>query len=351
MSQMILKIDGQRYTGWKTVEITRGIEQVAGTFSLDCADQWALSGQELPVRPGYTAEVLIDDQPVITGYMDEVGASYDPGDHRISFLGRDRTGDLVDCTAITRSQSWQGRTLLQVATDLCKPFNITVKADTDVGKAFKTSRLNTHETVFEALSRAARMRGCLLVSDGLGGLLITRAGTTRATRSLQLSRDILAGQATHNHAERFRTYRVLAQSGESDNLAQQTAQQVIAEEKDEEIRACRVTSMDPLDPADKADAKRLAQWTRTNRRARGERATITVRGWLDGAKPWQPNTLVNITDSWLRLRGDYLIVSVAYSLDDKAGEIARLTVTPKAAYDVLVEPEQDDSDRILGDGT
>lgn len=331
-TDVVLQIGSQRFTGWKRISITRGIEQLAGEFDLTCADRWAINGQAQPVLPGLECSVTIRGVPVITGFIDEATQSYDPNDHSLQIRGRDRTGDLVDCAAQTDGQAWEGRTLLQIARDICKPFGVTVTATGAPGNPFMAQAVHPGETAFELLSRAARLRGVLCVSDSLGGLTITRAGTGRAERALKLGEGIIAGSRTSSHIERFRTYRVVGQDGAGEQFDSEAAQQILAVAVDGDIRASRLTVLDPADAADVGAARQLAGWTKANRKARGERAEYTVRGWMDGAKPWQPNTLVRVDDDWLGIHDAWLIATVTYALDDQGGEISQLSLTPADSY-------------------
>ncbi|WP_293392933.1 phage baseplate assembly protein [Nevskia sp.] len=341
-TDVTLQIGDQQYTGWKAIGIGTGIEQLAGTFDLVCADRWAINGQPRPILPGKPCTVRLYGVPVITGFIDEASPSYGPNEHSLNIRGRDATGDLVDCAASTDGQSWEGRNLLQIANDVCRPFVIPVKLDGPVGAVFRKQAVSPGETAFEVLSRAARQRGYLLVSDAKGGLLITRTGSRRATRSLRLGVDILSGDATFSHAERFARYDVIGQDNEALNEgSEDLAQQVKASATDPAIRRSRVTVIDVPDATDRGVASQIALWTAANRKARGERAELTVRGWRDGAAPWAANTLVRIDDPWLGLAGEYLIASVAFSLDDQGGQITRLSVTPPSSYtpEPLIEIE------------
>lgn len=328
-----LRIDSRVYTGWTSISIGIGIEQIAGTFELQCADRWAIQGQPRPILSGLACEVRLHGVAVITGYIDDASPGYGPNEHGLTITGRDATGDLVDCAARTDGQSWEGRTLLDVARDICGPFGVPVSQQFVDGQPLKKAAINPGETAFEVLSRAARQRGCLLVSDGVGGLLITRAASGRATRSLRLGVDILTASGTSSHAERYYRYDVVGQDNEAAyGNANALAQQIKATAFDPEIRRTRVTVIDVPDAVNTADAIVLANWTAATRKARGQRAELTVRGWLDGAQPWRANTLVRIDDPWLGLAGDLLIASVAFSLDDQGGQITRLSVTPREAY-------------------
>lgn len=342
MPELTLTIGGRTFWGWKQLTVTRGIEQLAGTFELVAADRWAIDGAAAPIVPGAECRVSIDQSTLITGYVDEVEPTHDGRNHELSIRGRDKTADLVDCVALSDGQGWSGRKLSQIAADLCKPFGIPVVVAADEGEAFTVGRIEPDETVFETLARAARQRGVLLMSDGLGRLVITRAGDQRASTPLVLGQNILAGIGLHSHRDRFHRYLVRGQAVET-STESATAQQVQAEASDVQIRNARVTAVHAWDQMSVAQAQQLANWTQRTRRGRGQRATETVRGWLDGGTPWAPNQLVTVQDPWTRVNGEVLIAQVVYRLDPEQGQRTDLTVVPKAAYELLAEPERADA--------
>lgn len=342
MTDCVLSVDGREYTGWRRIRIRTSIEQVAGSYELECADRWAIVGQPTPELTGHRCTVLINGQPVISGYVDEDSRSYSRVEHTLTLSGRDATGDLVDCAAITDGQGWAGRTLAQIARDVCKPYGISVSYDDDAGGAFAKAVVNTGETVIETLRRLAALRGKLLVSTGTGGLLITGVGRRRAQSTLMLGVNILQAEITRSVAERFRTYRVIGQANELDYDDSASAQQILATATDPAIRAARVTVIDPSDAVDTASAAKLAQWTAAVNAAHGLRARITVRGWMDLNQVWSVNTLVHMVDRYLGLDGDYLICEAEFGLDDRGGQVTELTITPPAAYTPM--PARDDSD-------
>ncbi|WP_043112818.1 phage baseplate assembly protein [Solimonas flava] len=353
MSTLTLLVDGTRYEGWKAVTVTRGIEQLAGAFEVTCADRWAIAkpAQPLPVLRGKTCTVLIDDQVVITGFIDAAPPRYSARGHELIVRGRDATGDLVDSSATTDGGGWQNRSLKAIATDLCKPFGIRVSVDAavarDAAQPFLYQHLQLGETCQAALTRLARIRGCLLVSDSAGGLLITRAGSARAATALVLGENILSADAEDSCAERFHSYRVIAQDRQSDYNDGETAQQVLGTAIDRDVRAGRLLIIDAQDATDAGGAAQLAAWTSATRAAAGQRVRYTVRGWLDGARPWQPNTLVSVRDPWARFDGDYLIATVTYTLDTQGGEITQLDVVPRDAYKPLKLREVDPAEAGL----
>lgn len=339
-----LTVGGQKFTGFKSVRVSCGIEQFAGAFEMECADRWAIKGQTTPLLEGEPCSVQIYGQTVITGFIDASNPRYGRDEHALNVTGRDAAGDLVDCAAVSDGFGVLNRTLPQIAQDLCAPFGIgvSVAPGVDAGPAFQYQRINVGETVFEALSRLAQIRGVLIVSDGQGGIQITQAGTVRATTRLQLGVNIKAGEAIHSVQQRFREYLVYGQTFELDNPA--AAQQVLGRATDSyaAIRSARKTIVDPVEPSDIYMATKLAQWVANTRRAQGERATFTVKGWLDGAAPWKHNTVVAIDCPWTRFQGDFLICGVRFELDKEEGEVTHLSVVPRDAYSLIAHQESPD---------
>ena len=173
MHDVRLTVNGQHYGGWTSINITRGIEQIAGTFQLKVTEKWPGNPAARPVRPGQSCTVSIDGATVITGYIDDVKPEYDSKNRTVAFTGRDKTGDLVDCSAIYKSGAWEKKSIKTIATDLIKPFGIGLIVNADIGAPFEKASIEEGETVFEILDRLARQRGILLTSDGLGNLVRT----------------------------------------------------------------------------------------------------------------------------------------------------------------------------------
>lgn len=337
MPEVKLKVNAAAYGGWKNVRISRGIEQLAGCFTLGVSERWF--GQSMPrkIVPGDRCELTIDDVPVITGSVDVFKPDYDEKSHNVSIEGRDTTGDLVDCSAIKGSGQFKGRTITQIATEMCKPFGIsvTVAPGVDVGKPFSSFAIQEGETVFEALDRMARIRALLLTSDGLGGLVITRAGTQRCPTLLKNGVNIKSAAAVLDHKDRFSTYTVKAQAPATDYWNGASTAHVRGGATDPAIRRYRPKIIIGESQADGLSAKDRAIWASQMAAARSLNVTVRVQDWSHADGLWTPNTLVHISDDWLQLDHDLLIKAVTFSQDDREGTVTELGLTDPQAYKLL----------------
>lgn len=345
MSDVILTVAGRHYGGWEEVTINRGIEQIAGDFSLVVTERWPGSWDNTRIRRGDPCAVSIDGETVITGFVGRTMPRYDGGAHNVTITGRDRAGDLVDCSAIHKAGAWRGATLTQIAQDLASPFNVPVTAAADVGAPFREFAINEGESVFEAISRAAAMRGLLAISDPYGGIVFVRAGQARYQTALVRPGNILAGSGDYSFDDRFSAYIVKGQRRGTDEDVGQP--ELLSSASGRVVDEC-VTRYRPLiilaeDQGDAATFERRAAWERNVRMGKSIRANVTVRGWRemgDKGDLWEPNRLVHITDPWLWLDDDCLVSGVSYSKGPR-GTVCDLQLTHPSAFDLLPEPAQD----------
>lgn len=336
MPDITLQVSGSNYAGWQSVKVSLGIEQIAGSFELTVSERW--SGQETmwPILPGAECRLFLGKTPIITGYVDDAGPEYDKASHSVRISGRDKTGDLVDCTAIHKTGSWHKVGLERIAADICKPFGIGVIVKTDLGAEFKKFALQECETAFEALDRAARMRGILLMSDGLGNLLLTRAGSELSPVALVKGQNIEKGSGQFSHKDRHSVYIIKGQNPGGDNTTPTQHAQTKANCTDTSITRYR-----PLivfaEPGNGSSFKDRAVWERNIRAGRGSRATYTVSGWECGQGFWLPNHLVKVEDDYLQTPPEMIIAQVTYSLDD-TGSRTELALCRKEAFELINLP-------------
>lgn len=344
MNNVTLTVAGKQYGGWEEVTINLGIKQMAGDFSLVASDRWPGGWGAQPIRAGDACTVAIDGATVITGYVDRVNPRYDADGHNITITGRDKAGDLVDCSAIYKSGHWSGATLLQIASDLCQPFSVEVKADADLGAPFKDFAIQEGETVFEAISRAAGMRGVLAISNGAGGLTLTRAGTARHDTTLKNPGNIKAASGEFSLNERFSEYITKGQRRGTDDdvgtpeLLSSPSGQVT----DPGVKRYRPLIVLAEDQGTKTTFEQRAAWERNVRIGNALSVRATVFGWLDQGekgKLWAINRLVKIVDRWLWLDDTLLIAGVSFYRGPR-GTLTYLELTNPAAFELLAEPEQ-----------
>jgi prophage tail gpP-like protein len=366
---LTLRVGGQIYGGWKGINVRTSIEQLAGNFELALTERWPEQPVDWVIAPGEFCEILIGDDVVITGYVDVVSVTYDQGSHEIKVTGRDKAGDLVDCSAPTTA--FAGQTLEQIAEALCKPFGITIFDETVSGKRLSTKQkkagkkgtppkktrvsgkvprqaCQAGETVFRTLDKLARTEGVLFVSDREGGLVITRAGLGGECETvLQHGKNILQASFENSHAALFSEITVQGQVGapgaDRFDLVHAAPKGAVKRAPSSKTGNSQIGRYRPLivvaeTQADAARCQKRAEWEASNREAKARKVTVTVQGWREEATGglWEINKMVRIQCPWMRLDDWWLISSANFKLDE-GGSTTVLQLVSRNAFDQLPE--------------
>ncbi|MGY3910740.1 phage baseplate assembly protein [Aeromonas piscicola] len=341
MGNVALRVAGQRYSGWLSVDISRSLESLAGEFSVGAVLE---STAPFPaIVRGQEVLVEIEGQRVISGWVRKTVNKITGEELTLTITGRDYTADLVDCSAVFKAGSWVGRNLEQIARDLLSLFHIDVVwqvADPKAAEPFPKFKLDHSETVFEALSRGARQRGVILTSDPHGRVVFTEPGLAGHADALVLGENLLECEYVDDDSDRFSVYQVLGDSaggtelGESMLLEQVTS--VTATFVDDAVPRWRPKQILASVSTNAVAAKAQAQAERAKALSQGQRVTAKVRGWeqQNGAL-WPINATTTVTAPILGLQDrELLIVDIRFGQDDDGGELATMTLAPKEGYDL-----------------
>ncbi len=368
--RIAIEVAGTVWDEWTAVEIIRDLAELSGSFWLELRDS-ARSTAAFPfattawtvaqaVKPGMTATVTVDGEPVLIGYVDEVIATAAEGDAWVELIGRDKTADLVDCTAAPTGPSEHNNIdLLAIAQRLAEPFGISVRAEVDVGERFARFVVDAAEPARAAIEKAARQRAVLVTSDGVGGLVLTRGGSTRAAGALQFPGNVIESEGRYAWQERYGDYYVLGQAEKAAQLDRSAAQLdaraaprdtpvevatdaekagvvITGHARDEMIGRYRPIVSVARMQTTAAPAQTTADWMMRTARARAQVLKLTCKDYRAGGALWRPNQLVFVDDRYQGVYRDMLIAAVAYRWGER-GATTRLTLVGPASFDLLPE--------------
>lgn len=337
--ELQLLIGDRLFGGWTSIDVRLGVERMANTFDLGLVDLEPAFLGERPIRRGQACSVRIGKQTLITGYVDDDEAGGDAESFRMGARGRDRTGDLVDCSADWQSGEWKDQTLLQIAKDLCAPFGVRVTDTSGVSTKLPTWQIQPGETVAENLQRAARVIGVLLIADGKGGLRIAKASRQRIATPLQRPGNIAVSNARRSFLDRFSHYQIVGQQPMSGTTGyNENATEVSGSATDSAIgrhRPLKVVADDNLTPE---MSQQRADWEKRVRAGRSLQVSITVSDWFHADGLWLPDRIVAVRDDVIDVDQDLYISDVQYLLDG-SGQRAVLSLTLPEAFDVIPIPD------------
>lgn len=372
--RVTLTVDGSSFTKWTRVEITRNLQECAGSFRLDYIDEGAIA-QGAPnvfspppffriLKPGMACIVAIDGETVLKGWIDDVERNWEAANYSASVSGRDATGDLVDCAVPPELPAeFKGIDLLKVANIICAPFKIPVRADIPVGEPFERLSRYPHETALAFLEKAARQRAVLLVSDGVGGLLLTKGGQTQGPAPLIRAGNIQGGGARFSWRQRFSDYYVKGQTdgrawregsapaldhsfeaGDGDFPPTPTAGQTVlmtGHAIDPEITRYRPTVRLTRTQSGMSTTQEQAEWALRVARGFGDELHYRVLDWRAGPKNalWLPNARVQVTDPYEDLDKQMLISGVTYA-EGPEGLATQIRLAGVTAFDRINEADK-----------
>ncbi len=347
MSNLILKIGGNRYDGWTDIQMQKSMFSITGSFSLGGTDIFPNDFQKWGFSMGDPCKVQIDNQTIINGYVEDIPIFYDAKGHNIQISGRDKTGDLVDCSFIETDQEWKGQSVAQIVTNLCAPFGIGVVTDSSVlTEAFQepkeTFKAQMGMSIFEMIKPMLDDKAILPVAYADGNLTLTRAGAEKTYDSLELGKNIKSGNINQSFKDRFSRYIVKGQGIGNDDkdIASYTGPEGIF--NDEEVTRYRPLIILPDNEINSGGCRARAQWEYSNRAGASISVSYEVQDWVQSnGQIWPLNAKVPVKDHFLGINGTMLIVEVLFGISNDSGKTTILS---------LLDPNALDFNQILKSG-
>lgn len=334
--EITVSINGTAYAGWKAASVSRSLDAVCGEFNVSLMDKWNILAEPMRIRPGDACQVLIGGEPVITGYIDAVSPAISAGDHSVAISGRDKTCDLVDCSAMIESYETIGLDLAALARLICASLDdISVKVETDVGPPFERFAVQPGETAFACLDRAAKLRGVLLTTDGEGSLVLSAKGSfADSGDALVYGRNIKSATANFDWRNRFQTYRVNGQMPAFDDGLDDPRHDEIGEARDVNVMRKRPLILTAEAWSGEEECRTRAENECCCRAGDSERVNVQVVGWRQSSgELWKPALQVSVTAAPIYLDNDsFVVATVRYSYSDGDGTVAELELRRPDSY-------------------
>ncbi len=332
-----LAIGGSLFAGWTDVTITRSLDALCGTFELSLVDRAKTDADPFSIRDGDAVRVQVGADTIITGWIDAIAPSFTAESHDISVSGRDRTADLVDCSAVHKASSWRKARIEAIAAELAAPFGIGVVARASTGAPVDRFALQQGETVHAALERLMRFRGLLLVPTPAGDLEIITPADSAPVAVVAEGANITSASATFDQRDRFGEYIVKGQASGSDDRHGRAVTQIRGAARDPGVTRYRPMIVIAEDQSDGISATTRAQWEAGVRAGRSVSIEVTVPGWrpAPGADLWRPNTRVTLRSLKVRKPDNTMLVTAVRLAKGAAGTLATLTLMPPEAWQPL----------------
>lgn len=179
-----LYLDGKSCLYWESLEVGLDLGNLAGIWRAELKLPVPLPAGSMP-RVGQAVRIELHTQTVLRGWLEAVNSRGDERSLSVTISGRDLAGDLVDCAAQAEGPGRMNKVKLEaVVGGLAQPFGLSVQRVVDTGAPFEVVAFDTSSRAIDVIEQQSRQRGVLVTSDGLGRILLTSPGRTRADEDL-----------------------------------------------------------------------------------------------------------------------------------------------------------------------
>ena len=361
----ILKVNSQNYTNWDNLNIYRSVDEFSGSFNFETSDNDPNSAG-YPIRANDAVQVLINNTPMITGFVDEIESNFEKHSHTISVRGRDNLRNLIDTDI---PQNWkQDDNVGRIANfeELCRlviaatgnndiPIVNTVENIPDFSEQ-DTEESQAGQKALEFLSSFARKRNLYLNSDGNGALRIYRPENIRASDDLLLllgndpRNNIKSRNIIYNTVDRVRTVTVRSQQNFSLGFFSFLDRDTEGTATDTEISTGRHLEIISEEGMTNAECEARAREEINVIRARSTQYSCVISGAVQSnGVPWNYGFVVLLVDEVSRVFGDFFIREVSITQSKNEGTNTVLTLAPSDAYRVIADiPQQERRLKELG---
>lgn len=359
-----MEVDGVPFDHFLSFEVSRDIEDFSGSFNCTTSN---VDIKNYPINVGSPIKILVNDIPIITGYVDSISPNLSVSDHKVVIQGRDITCDIIDSTLAADSVE------LSTPTTIADIINKTQAAmglsipviDNSGSTPFGNDDLiacQAGETGFDFIDKNARKRQVFVTTNGNGEIVVTRAnpddtGLKFLDELNGLNNNILESSAKFDNSKRFGKYIALSQSNltalnDTTDADLQDAVYVKSKpEVDDEIRQSRVLYFIAENPSDGENLSDRAKWEGNIRKARSLDYRATIEGIVNPitGKPYELNGLAYVKDDELSFNTMLLIKGITLKYDLSQGSETEFNMTYANAYTLEInDPARDRKTKEVG---
>lgn len=350
---MKLEVSGIEYENFTSASAEIRLDALSNTFSFSAVSS---QGKPLPFVGGEPCRVIVDEQAVVTGFIEIVGGSGDAQSHTINIQGRDKTGDLLDSSVTEMNDIGETFTMKSIIEKVIVNIGLTGVSVIDEANpdsfnaAEDMEAIESGDNAFEFLEALARKRQVLLTSDGNGDIVISQSPGGDSGGALQNiiganDNNVISYSFSKDLTGRYNIYKMDSQLSlvPVNNAGATSNSSIVAQsgiERDADIRLGRqFVLVSEGGFSNDQDGKR-ATWEANIRRARGRVYSCTVQGYRpdpDSAFLWKVNELVHVEDNFAKISATMLINTVAFGYNLQSGKTTTLSMAEENAYQLTMD--------------
>lgn len=349
MSEIItISVNGTVYENFKNVSVFKSIESFLGSFEFSASNT---KRKTFPFSKGDSVEIFIDDEKIITGFINNISGDYDSGSHSIRISGRDRTQDLVD-SSIKSSIDFKApigiKSLVEKVLKVNGLTDIGVELNETVTNFSKNELIsaNVGENAFQFIERYCQLKQLLLTTNAYGNIELLRAGTNEYELMLLneqggVNNNILRASFSDSDDQRFNEYTIYSQGNLLSQISDNDVEKKKGSTSDSNVRSTRILVINLDKSCDVKTCIERAKWESNIRRTRGFWYKCRIRVFYTTALETElikVNNQIVVRDDMFGINSTLLIKSCRY-IKSLNGTFLDLELVNKDSF--TLQQEQD----------
>lgn len=326
--------DGGAYEGWTDVNVTRSIDDLAGTFDISsCIDRSESNFSSDPdLQEDIEASILIFGQKVITGFIDKRVGTMGPDDYTLQLSGRSKTRNCIDCSSIHETGQFNNKKTSEIVSDISKMLNVNVINQIPSDPVHPRFIFRDGEFAERTIRTCCREFGITATDDAEGNLVLKEIGLRQGQDALVLGVNIHRYTVTKDVSERHSDYLTKGQSVPTDDNYGKPATEIVRHVKDTGLKSFRPLIVHMDGDADNNKVQNRAEMEAARRLGEGLTVSITVAGWVqESGTIWEPDMLHYVDIPTEGIAETLLLKSVSFTLSNSTYETS-LEFTPPESY-------------------
>lgn len=328
-SDIAVKLDGRRYSFWKSANIHMAIGEFAREVALTVSDNTESVSAAGNLTMGSPISVICDNLTVLTGYIDDVSVQYSGTSHSLVIRARSKTADLVDCSFVGDAQ-FNGQSAYRTIVEICRPFGIKVIwncLDWTIGEM----NTNVGDTCAGIITEICKRGGVFFTDDAYGNLIITDLAadislTTIYNKISTKESNVLSGNIKFSSRDRFSEYTVESQDTAVDgDETAEYAYMASGTVKDSGVTRYRPKIVIAQTNQDSGADINSAKQEYMSAIASAADFEYKINGWKDDlGNILHGGTVVNVVDEFAHVDNRLIVKSADLMVADRSGCTAQL---------------------------
>jgi prophage tail gpP-like protein len=333
------KVGANSFTNWTSMRVHTSMLSLVDSFGFMDVDFSRGDYSRWQIKRDQVVSVFVEDETLITGWIDSIPKEYSPESFNIKFIGRDKTCDLVDCCYVESNNEFKRQTRANIIRRLLAPFDIELVIDTTAAVSanvkIDTFKAGEGRFIYDDITELCRDSGLLALSYGDGKLTLTKTRQTeKANDPIQFGVNAIYGKHIDDYTDRFSDYYVKGYGTGSDSKRLADFISPIGYFKDEVVSRYRPFTVFADRATDSGKCYERAKWEARIRAGLSQAIVYQVPGWLQSDDSiWKKNTIATVYDPILGLDAQQLLIcDVDYVYDEKENPSAYCSL-------LLVDPD------------